>query len=104
MKDKNWINEMSVYFYGNDIEKWEKICKDAEEGKVPSVTIRGVEYALVRHSKWVIEPDATIMHCNSCGWAYEYYAGLEEEWNFCPHCGAKMDQEESDEADISGND
>ena len=44
----------------------------------------------VRHGKMVIEPDRTVMHCNVCGWAYEYYAGLEEEWNYCPHCGARM--------------
>lgn len=39
--------------------------------------------------RFIIEPDRTIMHCNICGWAYEYYAGLEEEWNYCPHCGMK---------------
>lgn len=44
----------------------------------------------VRHGRMVIEPDATVMHCNVCGWAYQYYAGLEEEWNYCPNCGALM--------------
>ncbi len=37
--------------------------------------------------RFIIEPGGTVMHCNICGWAYEYYAGLEEEWNYCPHCG-----------------
>lgn len=46
----------------------------------------------VKHGHWVIERGETVMHCNSCGWAYEYYGGLEEEWNYCPHCGAKMDE------------
>lgn len=45
----------------------------------------------VKHGKWCIEPDGTVMHCNCCGWAYEYYAGLEEESNYCPNCGARMD-------------
>ena len=48
-----------------------------------------VDAVPVKHAKWVIEPDRTVMHCNACGWVYEYYAGLEEEWNYCPHCGAE---------------
>lgn len=39
--------------------------------------------------RFIIEPDGKIMRCNICGWIYEYYAGLEEEWNYCPHCGMK---------------
>lgn len=50
----------------------------------------------IKHGRWVIEPDATIMRCNICGWAFEYYGGLEEEWNNCPHCGAQMDGGEND--------
>ena len=46
----------------------------------------------VRHGRWVIERGETVMHCNSCGCAYEYYGGLEEEWNYCPHCGTRMDE------------
>ena len=57
-----------------------------------------VDAESVRHGHWVIERGETVMHCNSCGWAYEYYGGLEEEWNFCPHCGAKMDEVEDDNA------
>ena len=85
---------MTVYFYGNDIEKWEKICKDAEEGKVPTITLRGIEYALVRHGKWIYEPkDAIEMmftkpKCSECG--YESADGL----HYCPNCGAKMDEVE----------
>ena len=51
----------------------------------------------VKHSHWVIERGETVMHCNSCGWAFEYYGGLEEEWNYCPHCGAKMDEVTEDD-------
>lgn len=51
----------------------------------------------VKHSHWVIERGETVMHCNSCGWAFEYYGGLEEEWNYCPHCGAKMEEVTEDD-------
>ena len=38
---------------------------------------------------FVVEPDGTAMRCNICEWVFEYYAGLEEEWNYCPHCGMR---------------
>jgi Zn finger protein HypA/HybF involved in hydrogenase expression len=46
---------------------------------------------IVRHGHWVVERDEMVMHCASCAWVFEYYGGLEEVYNFCPHCGAKMD-------------
>ena len=42
-------------------------------------------------AKGACEPD--YMECNHCGWITEYYGGLEEEWNYCPHCGARMERE-----------
>lgn len=42
-----------------------------------------------RRARWIIERGGTVMHCDGCGWAFEYHAGLEDEWNYCPHCGAK---------------
>lgn len=48
----------------------------------------------VRHGKWEVHEAFGYMDmtCSVCGWLYEYYAGLEEEWNYCSHCGAKMDE------------
>lgn len=51
------------------------------------------ELAVVRHGHWIITPYGH-MTCSSCEWLFEYYGGLEEEWNYCPHCGAKMDEVE----------
>ena len=51
-------------------------------------------FAKPKHGRWIIESDATVMHCDVCGWAFEYYGGLEEEWNYCPHCGALMGEVE----------
>lgn len=62
------------------------------EGKLVIDTPK-VDAAPVRHGRWVVERGETVMHCDLCGWAYEYYGGLEEEWSYCPHCGAKMDEE-----------
>lgn len=55
-----------------------------------------IEAEPIRHGKWTITEvfDFKNMTCSSCGWLYEYYAGMEEEWNYCPHCGARMDEDE----------
>ena len=49
----------------------------------------------VRHGRWQVNEmfDYKDMTCLSCGWLFECH---EEEWNYCPHCGAKMDEEETD--------
>ena len=65
--------------------RWQAYIEGMDLDLVPTADV--VE---VRHGRMVIEPDATVMHCNVCGLAYQYYAGLEEEWNYCPNCGAKM--------------
>ena len=46
----------------------------------------------VKHGKWEFEPGC--MYCSRCGWIFSYEAGLEEEWNYCPHCGAQMERSE----------
>ena len=53
-----------------------------------------IEVEPVKHGRWVIEPDERVMYCSFCGWGVEYYSGLEEEWNFCPRCGADMKEVE----------
>ena len=42
----------------------------------------------VQHGKWVeLPPFKGIYTCSLCGRWGEYH------WNYCPHCGAKMDEE-----------
>jgi len=49
-----------------------------------------VEAEPVRYGRWQVNETNGYkdMTCLSCGWLFEYYDGLEEEWNYCPHCGA----------------
>lgn len=52
----------------------------------------------VRHGKWIYE-DSDIgwadYKCSACGECFVLEAGTpqENEYNFCPNCGAKMDKE-----------
>lgn len=48
----------------------------------------------VVHGRWVSDESDVLFHCSVCetqistSWDYD----CDEMWNFCPHCGAKMDQ------------
>ena len=48
----------------------------------------------IKHGRWQVNEmfGYNDMTCLSCGWLFEYYGGLEEEWNYCPHCGALMER------------
>lgn len=72
------------------IQDIEKNILPVVGGKSLRMAVNALKQPERKKGKWVIEPDRTVMHCNVCGWAFEYYAGLEEEWNYCPHCGADM--------------
>lgn len=52
----------------------------------------------VRHSKWIYDGSDigwANYKCSSCGECFVLEAGTpqENEYNFCPHCGEKMDKE-----------
>ncbi|MBR6987179.1 MAG: hypothetical protein IKH82_03830 [Clostridiales bacterium] len=48
----------------------------------------------IRHGKWIINECLGVkdMLCPECGEMYDYNEGLEEDWKYCPNCGAKMDE------------
>ena len=52
--------------------------------------------------RWLISDGACehdYMECSRCKWITEYYGGLEEEWGYCPNCGAYMRGEEHETTD-----
>ena len=52
------------------------------------------DVAPVIHAHWIRYPDCGVTKCSNCGWS------IEECWDsdYCPHCGAKMDEKENDNA------
>ena len=53
--------------------------------------IPAADIAPVVHARW-IEDDCAFMRCSLCGYENDW------EWAtpYCPHCGARMDSEESE--------
>ena len=52
------------------------------------------DVAPVIHAHWIRYPDCGVTKCSNCGWS------IEECWDsdYCPHCGAQMDEKENDNA------
>ena len=81
-----------------DADKLLKVIAEQERWNVSDFVYESIKNAPTieaepnKYGKWTITEcfDVKDMTCSSCGWLYEYYAGMEEEWNYCPHCGALM--------------
>lgn len=60
--------------------------------------------ANIRETPTEVQQSAFI--CTKCGKGFggTGLAHIMEKFVYCPYCGVKLKQEESDEADISGND
>lgn len=88
------------YKYG----EWCTECKEYDKEKHSCPRFNAVIKKTIEEMKeerktgrWLIsegacEPD--YMECSRCNWITEYYGGLEEEWGYCPNCGAYMRGEE----------
>ena len=59
------------------------------------------DVAPVRHGHWKEEEgwslDDYYYTCSVCGEDYVTIDGRTPDYNFCPHCGAKMDEKECEE-------
>ena len=70
----------------------EQAISDSEDG-VPCDHLIEVDH--VRHGRW--EKQRGIYSCSECGMTcpYDVQADVIEYWacNYCPNCGAKMDEE-----------
>lgn len=58
--------------------------------------IPAADVAPVVHSRWVQVNSTQEHYCNECGADYDLYAYCKGFYNYCPHCGAKMDGGEKD--------
>ena len=61
-----------------------------EKFEAAILKIQAADVASVIHAHWIKYPDCGVTKCSNCGWS------IEECWDsdYCPHCGAKMDEKE----------
>ena len=62
--------------------------------------IPAADVAEVRHGRWILErePDGTpyCFHCSVCDNDF-HHIGIMTATDYCPHCGARMDEEDEHE-------
>lgn len=91
------------------VEKTEAMCKafkcgwnDALDSVEEFASIADTEP--VRHGHWIRSSDGAWAECSKChasidismGWSLYNADGDEVEHDWCPHCGAKMDEVENE--------
>lgn len=79
------------------------VCTDAQPYFAAAAKMMGllpsVDVAPVIHARWIkhnVDKFEYTLHCSNCGWI----DALNAEWskyNYCPNCGAKMDESEDEE-------
>ena len=59
--------------------------------------IPAADVAPVRHGYWIEQCEESLYSCSACGSEWVTIEGTPEEndMDFCPHCGAKMDLKEA---------
>lgn len=76
--------------HASDLENREKMALLTCISSIPSA-----EVAPVRHGKWILE-DACGQYWRTCSECSELQMGQTPTFTYCPHCGAKMDVEETE--------
>lgn len=60
--------------------------------------IQAADVAPVRHAKWIEYPRAHYFKCSECKYTVPHKKAAlisgYRQYNYCPHCGAKMDVED----------
>ena len=99
---------MTDYIKREDAKKWLTNLKEDcgryqdlwhyAEALEQIVELLDADVAPVRHGRWIVdgEPPMLVIKCSECGQKYFNHA-MQNFANFCSNCGAKMDEEETDE-------
>lgn len=59
-----------------------------------AITIPSADVQPVVHAKWIDNAHGSYFFgCSNCGFIYSYWD--YDKYEYCPHCGAKMDGDEN---------
>ena len=90
------------YTYHYELKDWDLFqCKELDKGKPWDghtskdvrrlLSIHAADVEPVRHGEW--RKSGPLLECQSCGELYSRLGGNAGKlWNYCPNCGAKMDE------------
>ena len=83
--DVDEVYKVLADYYHLRTEIQHKALKEAIE-RIPTV-----EAKPIRHGRWKGKPIAgySTVKCSECGYVFMENSG---KWNYCPNCGAKMDE------------
>lgn len=87
------IDEKCFVFSTQDVVRDEFVVKTCYKNLAEVVySIPIADVAPVVHGHWAEDPDE--MECSVCGARWNYCDNDTYKFNFCPNCGAKMDEED----------
>ena len=91
LQNKAFGEEHPTFYDGQDIADWYEKCINETAA---------ADVAPVRHGRWIEQEqcEESLYSCSACGTEWATIVGTPKEngMNFCPRCGAKMDEEESE--------
>lgn len=90
LQNKAFGENHPTFYDGQDIADWYEKCINETAA---------ADVAPVRHGRWIEECEEGLYSCSACGTEWVTIVGTPEEngMDFCPHCGAKMDEKEREE-------
>ena len=90
-------NEFQQYkpFHGFEHAMYRKICEvEIAIGKTPDADVAPVVHGHFIHDGPRFTGGVDWWHCSNCG---KLVSGVEIFFNYCPYCGAKMDETVEDD-------
>jgi len=96
MKTVDLSERVTTTYYDDEHEEWSQktvAISDVLDSVCDDYTV--IEAEPVEHGRWIGKPIAgfATVRCSICGTAYLENNG---RWNYCPNCGAIMDEPEAE--------
>lgn len=71
--------------------RWSGILGERTAFKYDLMDAPTIDAEPIRHGRWELSPFDGYWTCNKCGNKYPYHGNMKN-MNYCPNCGAKMDE------------
>ena len=99
-REAAWNSLNEIGGCGAEAESWADGWDKAINAAIRIVEqLPSADVSPVRHGYWIEQCEESLYSCSACGaeWATIEGTPKENDMDFCPHCGAKMDEKERDE-------